>query len=78
MFLKDIRIEKHMTAKEVYNELRIDKNTFSKLESGKTELRVDWIPVLSKKYGKTNEEIMHKYLNERREIINDKCRNKAN
>lgn len=69
---KDLRKNKGITAVHVYTKLGIDKGTFNKFEDGKTELKVDWIPILSELYGISKEQIMSLYLKEKEGVKHDR------
>ena len=68
--LKELRKSKGIPITFVAKKLNIDKGTMRKLENGKTELRVDWVPVLSYLYGVEEEELIKRYLEEKEE---EKC-----
>lgn len=68
--LKELRESKGIPISFVAKKLNIDKGTVRKLENGKTELRVDWVPVLSYLYGVGEEELIKRYLEEKEE---EKC-----
>ena len=51
MKLKNIRENKGITARKVYNALGIDSATFRSFEEGKSSMRVEWLPTLEYLYG---------------------------
>ncbi len=64
--LRTLRESKGISISFVAETLGINRDTVKRLESGITEMRVDWLPKLSYLYGITKEELMKEYLNERR------------
>ena len=64
--LRTLRESKGISISFVAEALGINRDTVKRLESGITEMRVDWLPKLSYLYGITKEELMKEYLNERR------------
>ena len=65
MFLKNLRESKKIKAIDVYRKLRIDKATFNNLENGRTSLKTEWIPILSRLYGVSQLSIYQGYLKEK-------------
>lgn len=64
--MKDIRINKGIPASFVYNKLGIAKDTFEKMESGQTSLRVEWLPVLSEVYGLSIKDLINMYFEQKK------------
>ena len=65
MYLKNLRESKKIKAIDVYRKLRIDKATFNNLENGRTSLKTEWIPILSRLYGVSQLSIYQGYLKEK-------------
>ena len=63
MKLKNIRENKGITARKVYNALGIDSATFKSFEEGKSSMRVEWLPILEYLYGVKQSEIIKLYMN---------------
>lgn len=76
--LKDLRLEKGISLSFVANKLGIDRSTLRKIENQKKGLKVEWIPILSKLYGVSDNFLFKQYLKEREEIIYDNSRNELN
>lgn len=76
--LKKLRLKKGISLSFVANKLGIDRATLRKIENQKGSLKVEWIPILSKLYGVSNNFLFKEYLKERKAIINDKDRNEIN
>ena len=74
MKLKNIRENKGITARKVYNALGIDSATFKSFEEGKSSMRVEWLPTLEYLYGLKQSEIIKLYMNGRE--FNDRKRKK--
>ena len=74
MKLKNIRVNKGITARKVYNALGIDSATFKSFEEGKSSMRVEWLPTLEYLYGLKQSEIIKLYMNGRE--FNDRKRKK--
>ena len=75
MKLKNIRENKGITARKVYNALGIDSATFKSFEEGKSSMRVEWLPTLEYLYGLKQSEIIKLSLNGRE--FNDRKRKKT-
>ncbi len=56
--LRTLRESKGISISFVAETLGINRDTVKRLESGITEMRVDWLPKLSYLYGITKEELM--------------------
>lgn len=76
MSIRDIRKNKHISARKVYTKLNIDKSTFKNMEECKSSMKVEWLPIIASMYGVTKEELLEEYLNERW-LKNDRSRKKT-
>ena len=61
MSIRDIRKNKHISARKVYTKLNIDKSTFKNMEECKSSMKVEWLPILASMYGITKEELLEEY-----------------
>lgn len=58
MNLKRLRIDKHISLIGVAEDIKINRNTFSKIENGMTDLPARCLNKLSELYGKSVEDII--------------------
>lgn len=64
--LEELRKKNGLTKTFVADRLGIHRDTVKNLESGETELRVSWVPILSELYHVKESKLLKEYLNERR------------
>lgn len=66
--LKDLRKSKKLSQKKVAKAIGINKDTLRNIESGKSSLNAECIPILSKLYETSENDILKIYLSDRSDL----------